>query len=66
MNEELQLVRYRVRMLDIMEQKLLEMRKLATHAKDNLLSFEEIKIINNRLNELMKQVKCIDEESKLV
>lgn len=66
LTEELQLVKYRIKMLDIIELKLFDMRKLAEYAEDNLLSFDEVEAINKRLKELSLQIKCINEESNTI
>lgn len=61
---ELQWVQYRQNMLDIMEEKLLQMREIAEQVKEGNLTIEEIVSLNVRLNNLAVQVKAIDSESR--
>ncbi|MFT8344006.1 MAG: hypothetical protein ABF652_21570 [Clostridium beijerinckii] len=61
---ELQWVKYRMRMLDIIEGKLLRMRNMAEEAKDLNLSEDEIKSINTEINSLAEQVRALDGESR--
>lgn len=49
---ELQWVKYRVRMLGIIEEKLLLMRKMAEAAKEQNLREDEIRDLNNEINNL--------------
>lgn len=64
LKEELQWVKYRMRMLDIIEEKLMQMRKMAETAKESNLSREEIKAINFEIHNLEEQVKALDSESR--
>ena len=64
LEQELQWVKYRQKMLDMMEEKLMEMKLLAEQAKQINMSSEELEIINNRLNNLASQVRAIDSESR--
>jgi len=64
LQQELQWVKYRQKMLDMMEEKLMEMKLLAEQAKQINMSSEELEIINNRLNNLASQVRAIDSESR--
>ncbi len=66
LEQELQWVQYRQKMLDIMEEKLLQMKELAQQAKDNNLSPEEIAVLNAKLNRLAAQVNALDEESRKI
>lgn len=61
---ELQWVDYRQNMLEIMEEKLMQMRELAEYARDDDLTSEEIELINKKLNNLNMQVKALDDESR--
>lgn len=64
LQEELKWVKYRIRMLDIIEEKLLQMRAMAETAKENNLSVKEIEAINDEIHSLEEQVKAIDSESR--
>ena len=64
LQQALQWVKYRQKMLDMMEEKLMEMKLLAEQAKQINMSSEELEIINNRLNNLASQVRAIDSESR--
>ena len=61
---ELQWVKYRTRMLDIIEEKLLLMKKMAEAVKEQNLSEDEIQAINIEINNLADQVRALDEESR--
>lgn len=62
---ELQLVQYRMKMLDVIEEKLLKMRKIAELIKEGNLTEAEIEKLNIEINILAAQVKAIDGESRL-
>jgi len=64
LEQELQLVKYRMKMLDIIEEKLLQMRQLAEKAKQENLTPVEIEVLNFRLKDLEKQVIALDGESR--
>jgi len=64
LKEELQWVKYRMRMLDIIEEKLLQMRKMAEVAKAENLSTDEVEAINNEINNIAEQVRALDSESR--
>lgn len=64
LEQELQSVCYRQKMLDLIEEKLLQMRKLAERGKEEKLSPSEIEEINKKLNNLAVQIKALDEESR--
>lgn len=64
LEQELQWVRYRQKMLDIIEEKLLQMKPMAEQAKDGELSLTEIDVLNNKLNNLAAQVRAIHGESR--
>ncbi|ELP59763.1 hypothetical protein [Clostridium pasteurianum] len=49
-------------MLDIIEDKLLEMREIAEQANQDSLSAEDIEILNDSINNLAAQVRAIDSE----
>lgn len=60
LEKELQWVRYRQKMLDSIEEKLLQMKKLAEKAIEANLNHEELKNINSKLNNLAAQVNALD------
>jgi len=62
---KLEWVKYRLDMLDQMETKLAEMRKLAEYARDNKLSPKQIKTINDKLHKFQEEVIKMDELSKI-
>lgn len=64
LEQELQWVQYRQKMLDIMEEKLLQMKQIAEEAKEGNLSPIELKALNDRLNKLVAQVRALDSESR--
>lgn len=64
LKQELQWVKYRQKMLDIMEEKLLQMREIAEQVKEKNLTTAEIEVLNIKLNNLVVQVKAIDSESR--
>jgi hypothetical protein len=64
LQQELQWVKYRQNMLDIMEAKLLQMKLIAEQTKEETLSPEERATLNARLNNLAAQVNAIDIESR--
>ncbi|MBY6931394.1 hypothetical protein FDC70_06010 [Clostridium botulinum] len=59
-------VKYRQRMLYIMEEKLLQMKQLAEKAKEENISSDELEELNTKLNNLAKQVKGLDGESRRI
>lgn len=64
LEHELQWVQYRQKMLDIIEAKLVEMRKIAEQAKAENLTPIEIEALNNKINNLAEEVRAIDSESR--
>ena len=66
LEQELQWVQYRTKMLDIMEEKLLQMRQLSEQAKQGNLTKGELEALNVRLNDLAMQVRAIDSESRRI
>ena len=64
LKSELQWVKYRIRMLDIIEEKLVQMRNMAEVAKEGNLSEDEVNTINAQINNLAEQARAIDEESR--
>ena len=65
LQEELQWVKYRQKMLDIIEDKLLEMREIAEQAKQSYITSAQQKALNARINNLAAQVRAIDSESRI-
>ena len=61
LEEELKWVIYRQKMLDIIEEKLLKMKELATKAKDDNITSEELKNIQMNIDKLATQIKALDE-----
>lgn len=64
LKKELQWVKYRQKMLDIIDEKLLQMSKLAEQAKQGNLTEGELKVLNVRLSDLAVQVRALDGESR--
>ena len=60
LKSELQWVKYRIRMLDIIEEKLVQMRNMAEVAKEGNLSEDEVNAINAQINNLAEQARAID------
>ncbi|GAA0079100.1 hypothetical protein UT300005_34790 [Clostridium sp. CTA-5] len=66
LKQELMWVKYRQRMLDIIEEKLFQMKQLAEKAKGKNISSDELEELNTKLNNLAEQVKALDEESRRI
>ncbi|MFL0197117.1 hypothetical protein ACJDU8_16350 [Clostridium sp. WILCCON 0269] len=66
LEQELQLVQYRQRMLDIIEGKLRQMKQLAEQAKQGNFTEKELKELNVTLNYLAVQVRALDGESRRI
>lgn len=64
LEEELQLLKYRMKMLDTMEEKLLQMKQLAERARQESLMPEEIEALNSKLKDLAIQIRALDGESR--
>ncbi|AJH01324.1 hypothetical protein LF65_04795 [Clostridium beijerinckii] len=64
LEKELQWIKYRQRILNIIDQKLLQMRLLTEKAKQGNLTIGEMEAINVRLNDLATQVRALDSESR--
>lgn len=64
LEQELQWVKYRQNMLDIMDDKLLQMKEIAEKVKWGNFTSEQLQTISNKLSNLAVQVKAIDEESR--
>ena len=66
LKQELQWVQYRQKMLDIIDEKLLQMKQLAHQAEAENLSPVELKALNEKINNLAEQVMAIDSESRKI
>lgn len=66
LKEELQWVKYRQRMLDVIEEKLTKMKNIAEQAREKNLTESELRELNAKLNNLSEQVKAIDSESRII
>lgn len=64
LEQELQWVQYRQNMLNNMEEKLIQMKKLSEWAKQGNLTAGEIEAVNVQLNNLASQVRALDGESR--
>jgi len=66
LEQELQRVRYRQGMLDIIEDKLRDMKWLAEQAAAEDISPEEREAVNAKLNYMASQVRALDEQSRVI
>ena len=57
LKSELQWVKYRIRMLDIIEEKLVWMRNMAEVVKEGSLSEDEVELINEKINNLANRLE---------
>ncbi|MFA9397293.1 MAG: hypothetical protein ACERKV_03390 [Clostridiaceae bacterium] len=64
LEQELLWVKYRQRMLDIIDIKLFEMKELAQQAKQENCSNSEMKLLNEKIDKLKDQVNALDSESR--
>lgn len=64
LEEKLKWVKYRLEILDKIENKLKEMKTLAQYAKNNNLNSTQIKEINSKINILNEEILKLDEESR--
>lgn len=64
LKQELQWIHYRQKMLNIIEDKLLEMREVAEMAKNNNFTKEELGEMNIKLNDLGLQIRALNAESE--
>ena len=64
LEQELLWVKYRKNMLDIIDEKLFQMREIAEKIKNQKLSKKEIEELNSKISILKMQVKAIDGESR--
>ena len=64
LEQELQWVQYRQKMLDMIEENLLQMKQLAEQAKKDNLTSGELEELNAKLNDLAAQVRALEGESR--
>ena len=64
LKEELQWVMYRQKMLDMIQEKLLQMKQLVELANQDNIATKELEEINTNLNSLEAQVRALDSESR--
>jgi len=64
LNQKLEWVKYRLEMLDQIEEKLIDMRQLAEYVRDNKLSSQQIKVANAKLRKGQQEVDDLDNQSK--
>ncbi|OCA96798.1 hypothetical protein [Clostridium beijerinckii] len=64
LKQELLWMQYRQKMLGIIEDKLVEMRKVAEIAKNNKFTKEELVEMNSKLNDLAMQIRALNAESE--
>jgi len=64
LNQKLEWITYRIKKLDQIEGKLVEMRHLAEYARDYKLSGKQSEGINVKLHKLHQEVIELDERSK--
>lgn len=63
MEQQVEKVIYRIKILNRIEEKLFEMRALAQKVVDGDLTDEETESINQRVKNLEQQVKLLNDES---
>jgi hypothetical protein len=63
LQEQLEKVKQRLQILDMIEEKLFQMKELAQRVIDEDLSDNEIQDINNEVQNLGQQVKLLDREA---
>lgn len=63
LEKELKRVKDRLEILDMIEERLFKMRKLAEKAVDNELDKSEIERINQEVKYLQEQIRLLDAES---
>jgi hypothetical protein len=66
LEQELQWVKYRMKILDIIDTKLLQMREIAEQAKQVAYTTEVLEILNEIINDLAVQVRALDVESRKI
>lgn len=63
LQEQLEWVKYRLKMLDIIEKKLYDMKKIAVDASKDIDIEQRIEL-NKKIKYLESQVNALDEESR--
>lgn len=63
MEDQLKKVNFRLEILDMIEDKLLKMKRLAGRVVEEDLTEKEIKEINKQVKEIVGQVKLLDSEA---
>lgn len=63
LQEQLEWVKYRIKMLDIIEKKLYDMKKIAEDASNDIDIKERIEL-NKKIKYLESQVNALDQESR--
>lgn len=53
-------------MLDAIKEKLFQMKQLAQQAQEESLNPIELKVLNEKLNDLAEQISAIDSESRKI
>jgi len=66
LEHELQWVKYRQKMLDIIEEKLLKMKEITELTKQSNITLYELEALNTKINNLAEQVRALDGESKIM
>lgn len=65
LQDQLEKVKHRLELLDMLDERLFEMKDLAQRVLDEELTKREIKKINKRVKYLEEQVKLLEGESNL-
>ncbi len=64
LEQELHWIQYRQKILEIIDEKLLQMKKIAEKVKQGNVTKEELGWLNIKINDLAIQIKALDEESR--
>lgn len=64
LEQELQWVNYRQKILEIIESKLVQMREITLKVKKGDLTMAELELQNKKINRLLEQVRALDGESR--
>jgi len=62
LEQELIEVKYRIQVLDTIENKLFQMKTIAEYVSDNDLSSEEMLSLNIKINRLKEKIQTLEEE----
>ncbi|WZL73752.1 hypothetical protein QBE52_03180 [Clostridiaceae bacterium 35-E11] len=63
LEEQLEKVKQRLQLLDMMEEKLIQMKQLAQKRIEKDVTVEQIQKMNDQVRNLEKQVRLLDSES---